>query len=160
MRTQGKLYLKSAVFILVIILVFVCPSGLFASLDLPADAKMYYSMGEKYMAEDNFDMAVLAFEKAVNSAPYWPEAHNSLGEAYVKLLRFDDALNEFDRALNLKKDYPEADKNRRRTMTAIKQYKPMKGSRLRRWHKVAILGGITAAIAIAAALIISSSSLR
>ena len=156
MLAQGNLYLKIAVFISAIILASVCLPAVFASSDMPADAKMYYSMGEKYMAEDNFDMAVLAFEKAVKSAPYWPEAHNSLGEAYVKLLRFDDALNEFDRALNLRKDYLEADKNRRRTMMAIKQYSPMKGSKLKAWQKFAILGAVTAAIAIAAALIISS----
>ena len=65
---------------------------------------------------------------------------------------------EFDKAIELKEDYTQADMNRRRTMMALKQYKPVEGSRLRRWHKAVILGGVTAVIALVSALIILSVS--
>lgn len=159
MWNRERLHPRGAIFAWVIVLAFVAilfvvPS----SLAYSTSAGMYFSMGQKYAAEDDFEMAVLAFEKAVKSSPDWPEAHNALGEAYIKLLRFDDALAEFDRALELREDYTQADMNRRRTMVAVKQYMPMEGTRLRRWHKVAIVGGVTAVIALVSALIIHSVS--
>lgn len=154
-----KLHLRNAVFASIIALTFmVILPGVSASSAPSASAEMYYSMGRGYAVKDDFDMAVVAFEKAVASSLDWPEAHNALGEAYAKLLRFEDALAEFDKALELKKDYMEADMNRRRAMIAVKQYKPMQGSRLRPWHKVAILGIVTAAVAVISAIIVYSTS--
>ncbi|MFC1714224.1 tetratricopeptide repeat protein [Candidatus Poribacteria bacterium] len=159
MWSWEKLHPRGAVFTLVIILAFVVIlPGVSSSPAPSASAELYYSMGQKYAAEESFEMAVIAFEKAVGVAQDWPEAHNALGESYVKLLRFEDALAEFDRALELKPDYPQADKNRRRAMISVERYEPMEGSKLKRWHKVSILGGITAAIALVSALIIYSVS--
>ena len=121
-------------------------------------AEMYYSMGQKYIEEGKFDVAALAFEKAVELSPDWPEAHNALGEAYARLLRFEDAVTEFDKALELRPDYAQAKRNRRRTMMSVERYKPMSGSRLNPWHKIAILGGVTAAIALISALVVYLSS--
>jgi tetratricopeptide (TPR) repeat protein len=132
--------------------------GALSSLAFASGAEMYCYMGQEYMEEGNFDMAALAFEKAVELAPDWPEAHNALGEAYVQLLRFRDAIAEFDRALELRQDYPQARANRRRTMMSVQRYEPMRGSRLSRWHKYAILGGLTAAITVVSALIVYLSS--
>jgi tetratricopeptide (TPR) repeat protein len=134
-----------------IALLSLSPSPAFASV-----AEMYYSMGQEYVEKGNFDMAVLAFEKAVEQAPDWPEAHNALGEAYIELLRFEDAVAEFDKAIELKSDYTQAKLNRRRTMMSLERYKPMEGSRLSNWQKISILGAITAAIAAIAALIVHS----
>ena len=157
MWDREKLHPKDAAFASVIVLTFAAILLGVSSLPISAaGAEMYYSIGQKYVEEDNFDMAVLAFERAVELSPEWPEAHNALGEAYAKLLRFEDAVAEFDKALELKQDYVQAEKNRRKAMTSVKRYAPMEGSRLKRWHKVAILGGITAAIALISALIVYS----
>ena len=159
MRGREKLHPGSDILALVIVIGFVVAlPGVSSSSDPSASAELYYSMGQKYAEKEDFDMAVLAFEKVVGLSPDWPEAHNALGEAYVKLLRFKDALAEFDRTLELRPDYPEADKNRRRAMISVERYEPMEGSRLRRWHKVTILGGVTAVIALVAALIVYSVS--
>lgn len=123
-----------------------------------SSAEMYYSIGQKYMEKSDFDMAALAFEKAVELAPGWPEVHNALGEAYVQLLRFEDAVAQFDKAIELKQDYAQAKVNRRRTMMSVERYKPMRGSRLSRWHKFAILAGITAVITLVSALVVYFSS--
>jgi lipoprotein NlpI len=121
-------------------------------------AEMYYSMGQEYMEKGNFDMAALAFKKAVELAPDWPEAHNALGEAYVRLLSFEEAAAEFDKALELRQEYARAEINRRRTMMAVERYEPMRGSRLARWQKFAILGGITIAITLTGMLVVHFSS--
>ena len=144
---DSVMVLASAIALLSLIL-----SPAFAS-----DAETYYSIGHKYVGKGNFDMAVLAFEKAVELAPDWPEAHNALGEAYVELLRFQDAVAEFDRAIGLKSDYTQAKLNRRRTMMSLERYKPMEGSRLSNWQKITILGAVTAAIAAIVALIVHSA---
>jgi tetratricopeptide (TPR) repeat protein len=160
MRGQKKLRARNISFVSII--VFTCAA--IALLNIPSfpafatSAEMYYAMGQKYMEEGNFDMAALAFEEAVKLVPDWPEAHNALGEAYVQLLRFEDAVAEFDKAIELKNDYTEARTNRRRTIMSVERYKPMKGSRLSRWHKFAILGGITAIVALTSALIVYFSS--
>ncbi len=157
MWDREKLHPRVAVFASVMVLVFIVVlPGVSSSSAPSASAEMYYAMGQKYAAEEDFDMAVIAFEKAVGLSPDWPEAHNALGEAYVKLLRFEDALAEFDRALELRQDYAEADKNRRRAMISVERYEPMKSSRLERWHKVSILGGIIAVIALVSALVVYS----
>jgi type IV pilus assembly protein PilF len=144
-----------------LIIVHTCVIALLSILPSPASAsntEMYYSMGQKYMGKGDFDMAALAFEKVVKLAPDWPEGYNALGEAYVKLLRFDDAVASFDKAIELKSDYTKAKINRRRAIMSVERYKPMKGSRLRPWHKYAILGGITAAVALTVSLIVYFSS--
>ncbi|MBD3184787.1 tetratricopeptide repeat protein [Candidatus Poribacteria bacterium] len=118
--------------------------------------EMYYSMGQKYMDQNKYDLAVLAFKQATEMAPDWPEAHNALGEAYIQLLKFEEALAEFDKALELNPDYIDASINRRRAMMSFERYKPIGASRLKRWQKGAILGGITISIAVVFALIIYS----
>jgi len=123
-----------------------------------SNAEMYYSMGQKYMEEGNFDMAALAFENAVKLAPSWPEAHNALGEVYVQLLRFEEAVASFDKAIELTSDYTKAKSNRRRAIMSVERYKPMEGSKLKSWHKFAILGAITAAVSITVALVVHFSS--
>ena len=154
---QNQTKLRSAIFKLPIVLLFAYLI-VFPPSAPAASAEMYLSMGQGYMSKGNFDMAVHAFEKAVELSPDWPEAHNALGESYIKLLRFEDAVAEFDRALELKPGYSQAEKNRRSAMTAVKQYRPVKASRLRTWHKFAIIGGVTAAIAVISALIVQSLS--
>jgi len=117
-------------------------------------AEMYFSIGQGYVEKSNYDMAALAFEKAVEAAPDWPEAHNALGMAYAQLFRFDEALAQFSKAIELKPDYTEAKINHRRTMMSAERYNPVKGSRLSSWQKFTILGILTMGIAVIAAVTI------
>lgn len=159
MRDQKKLHPTRAS--VASAMVFTFAIALLGASSSPASAsgaEMYYSMGQGYMEKGDFDIAALAFEKAVELAPDWPEAYNALGEAYVQLLRFEDAVAEFDKALELRHDYTQAKINRRRTMMSVERYEPMKGSKLNRWHKVAILSGITVAITLISALVVHLSS--
>lgn len=159
MLNQEKSYSKNTISFPTVFLAFVaiCLLGISSSV-FASSADMYYSMGEDYMVKGSFDMAILAFENVVKLSPDWAEAHNALGEAYTKLLRFDDAVTEFEKAIKIKPDYLEAEKNHRRAMISLDRYKPMKTSRIRRWHKIAIIGGITATIAVISAIIVLSTS--
>lgn len=142
----------------IIVITYFTSIGIFLGVLSPSifasAAEMYYSMGQGYMEKSDYDMAVLAFEKAVEAAPDWPEAHNALGMAYAQLFRFDEALAQFSKAIELKPDYTEAKINHRRTMMAAERYNPVKGSRLSRWQKYTILGILTIGIVVVAAVTI------
>ena len=125
---------------------------------LASTAEVYYSMGQAYMEQGKYDMAILALNKAVESSPDWAEAYNALGEAYVKLLKFDKALAQFNKAIELKPNYTEAKINQQRTTMSLDRYKPAKGSKFNPWQRFIILGLITVAIAATAAFIVYSYS--
>lgn len=108
-------------------------------LDLgSSSAEFYYSIGKEYMQRGKFDLAVMAFQKAVELSPNSAHAHNALGEAYFQVLRFQDALKEFEKALTIKSDYTEAKLNRMRTLRAIERYQPIKSFRPNVWLLVSI----------------------
>jgi len=157
MWAQSKLHLRKALVVFAFAIAFLSSASKCGAASA-SSAEMYYSMGQKYMEKGSFDMAALAFEKAAELSPDWPEAHNALGEAYVQLLRFEDAVAEFDKALELRHNYTQARINRRRTIMSVQRYEPVRGSRLSRWHRFVILGGVTAAIALVSALVVHLSS--
>jgi tetratricopeptide (TPR) repeat protein len=106
-------------------------------------AELYYSMGQKYLDEGKFELAVLSLKNAVQMKPDWAEAHNALGMAYYQLFRFNEAIIEFDRAIQYKPYYTEAKINKNRTMRSLERYEPEKRG-LGIWAKLAIvIGAIT-----------------
>jgi len=117
-------------------------------------AEMYYSLGQKYMSEGNFDLAALSLKKAVDLSPDWAEAHNALGMAYFQLFKFDDAIAQFDKAIALKPYYTEAKINRNRTKNAVERYTPVKTVKINLWSKIAIVISAVALV-VATSIIIS-----
>ena len=115
---------------------------------LASTGEMYYSLGQEYMQKKNYELAILSFSKAVEQDPNWAEAHNALGEAYFFLFKYDEALKEFDKAIELKNDYTLAKINRNRTLRAIDRYEPVKGFKPKLWHKIAVVSGIVAGLAV------------
>jgi len=111
-------------------------------------AEMYYSLGQKYMSDGKFDMAALSLKKAVELAPDWAEAHNALGMSYFQLFKFDEAIAQFDKAIELKPYYTEAKINRNRTKNAVERYEPMKGFKIKTWHKLTVISIVVAAIVV------------
>jgi lipoprotein NlpI len=116
-------------------------------------AEMYYSLGQKYMEEGNFDMASLSLKKAVELSPDWAEAHNALGMAYFQLFKFDNAIAQFDKAIELKPYYTEAKINRNRTKNAVERYTPVKTAKIKLWSKIAIVISAIAVIVVTSILI-------
>ena len=136
------IFMATAIY-LVVAFVILMPQTLSASTE-----EMYYSLGQEYMKKKNYELAVLSFKKAIEQSPNWAEAHNALGEAYFLLLKYDEALKEFDKAIELKSDYTLAKINRNRTIRAIERYEPVKGFKPKLWHKIAIISGIIAVLAV------------
>ena len=122
-------------------------------LSFAETAEMYYTLGQKYMDEGNFDLASLALKKVVELAPDWAEAHNALGMAYFQLFKFDDAITQFDKAIELKPDYTEAKINRNRTKNAVERYEPVKHFKIKTWHKLTVLGVVVVAMVVTSILI-------
>jgi len=118
-----------------------------------SSAEMYYALGQKYMEQGKFSLAVLSLKKAVELSPDWAEAHNSLGMAYYQLFEFDNAIEQFDKAIELNPYYTEAKINKNRTLRSIDRYKPVKDTRLKLWHKFAIVSGILTVVAVTALLV-------
>ena len=116
-------------------------------------AEMYYSLGQKYMEEGNFDMASLSLKKAVELSPDWAEAHNALGMAYFQLFKFDNAIAQFDKAIELKPYYTEAKINRNRTENAVERYTPVKTTKIKLWSKIAIVISAITVIVVTSILI-------
>lgn len=106
-----------------------------------SSAEMYYSLGQKYMEQGKFNLAVLSFKKAIELSPNWAEAYNSLGMAYYQLFEFDDAIKQFDKAIELNPYYTEAKINKNRVLRSIDRYKPVKGG-FKLWHRLAIVSGV------------------
>jgi tetratricopeptide (TPR) repeat protein len=116
-------------------------------------AEMYYSLGQKYTEEGNFDLASLSLKKAVELSPDWAEAHNALGMAYFQLFKFNDAIAQFNKAIELKPYYTEAKINLNRTKNAVERYTPIKTVKITLWSKIAIVSSAIAVIVITSILI-------
>lgn len=129
--------------IYIIILMVSAFFGLSAT-DLLSDnssAEFYYSMGQKYIEQGNFDLAVLSLKKAVELSPDWAEVHNLLGTAYYQLFKFNEAISEFDKAVQLKPYYTEAKINRNRAIRSLERYEPVERG-MSSWKKIAIVLGV------------------
>jgi tetratricopeptide (TPR) repeat protein len=67
--------------------------------------------GEARLAEEDWDAAVAAFQKAIAVAPSSALAHSKLGVAYVHKCQWDDAFTEFSRSVQLDPRYAPAHSN-------------------------------------------------
>jgi lipoprotein NlpI len=134
-----------------VLILYAISVAIFLSISLLSfaeTAEMYYSLGQKYMSDGKFDMAALSLEKAVELAPDWAEAHNALGMSYFQLFKFDEAIAQFDKAIAMKPYYTEAKINRNRTKNAVERYEPVKGFKIKTWHKLTVISIVVAAIVV------------
>jgi tetratricopeptide (TPR) repeat protein len=58
-------------------------------------------MGNVYMAQRRFDLALASFQKAISSDPTYALAHNNLGEALGEGRQYTRALESFNKAISL-----------------------------------------------------------
>ncbi len=68
----------------------------------PEDAKIWYNLGRAYANRPDTRMlpdAAQAFERAVQCAPNWEDAHYELGSVYTRLNRPADAIAQFREAI-------------------------------------------------------------
>lgn len=71
-------------------------------------AKILANIGRLYLKNENYEKAVLEYEKAIALNPQVVEAYNGVGIAYTMLNRFSDAIDAQQKALSLQPDFAEA----------------------------------------------------
>ncbi|MCK4733511.1 MAG: tetratricopeptide repeat protein, partial [Methanophagales archaeon] len=72
----------------------------------------YLSRGNDFYQSNEYELALKAYDKAIELKPDFAEAWNNRGVALGKLGRYDEALKAHDKAIELKPDYAEAWNNR------------------------------------------------
>ena len=68
-------------------------------------------MGAAAAQLEQFDQAIIAFQKALEIRPADAQGYNNMGTAYKMQEQFEEAANCYKRALELKPDYAEAHSN-------------------------------------------------
>jgi tetratricopeptide (TPR) repeat protein len=76
--------------------------------ELPEDARRFRVQAEKAVADKRFLDAIDKYGKALEIAPWWPEAHFNRAVVLAELQNFDSAMVEMKRYLLLKPDAPDA----------------------------------------------------
>jgi len=71
-----------------------------ARLD-PNSARLSQSLGQEYLSQGKFDLAIGAYQQAARSDPKLPEIHLALALIYFELKRYDDAMGEIELELKL-----------------------------------------------------------
>ena len=73
-----------------------------------ATAQTEYNRGVRARVAKDWATAIMAYKRATELRPDFPEAWNELGFALRNQGRYEDSLDAYDRALRLRPDFPEA----------------------------------------------------
>jgi len=64
-------------------------------------ARLRQSLGQEYLLQGKYDLAIDAYRQAARSDPKLPEIHLALALIYLELKRYDDAMEEIELELKL-----------------------------------------------------------
>ena len=64
-------------------------------------AREYYSQGQKYSEKEQYDLAVVQYNKAVKSDPNFAFAWDNMGLCYRKLNRYEEAIKCYKKSLEI-----------------------------------------------------------
>jgi tetratricopeptide (TPR) repeat protein len=71
----------------------------------PSAAYPYNALGIAYLEQANFAYAKLAFQDAIQRAPYWAYARHNLALAYFQTGEYDEAVRTYQMAMRLAPNY-------------------------------------------------------
>ena len=83
-------------------------SALHRTIDISQRAGILTNIGRQYLKNENYEKAVMEYEKALGLVPKIAEAYNGVGIAYVMLRRYSDAIAAQNKALTINPDFAEA----------------------------------------------------
>jgi tetratricopeptide (TPR) repeat protein len=83
-----------------------------AILKTPAIAELYDERGRAYYELNNFESALLDYNKAIELKPEWAEAYNSRGLVYFQTHNITSAIKDFSKAISLAPNQSETYMNR------------------------------------------------
>jgi Flp pilus assembly protein TadD len=67
----------------------------------PNSARVQQALGIEYAAQEKYDLALAAYQKAARSEPKLPEIHLAMALIWLELKKFDEAVSEIDLELQL-----------------------------------------------------------
>ncbi|HXX06311.1 MAG TPA: tetratricopeptide repeat protein [Candidatus Bathyarchaeia archaeon] len=88
------------------------------------DSDLYFKAGNDNMVKENYEDAILNYDKAIEINPSFVSAWNNKGIALSRLKRYEDAINCYDKAIAIEPRHANAWYNK------AKAYRDMGQSRL------------------------------
>ncbi len=79
------------------------------------------NLGAMWFKQRRYQDALILFQSAVSSSPWYAKGHSGVGVALYGLHRYEEALQSFDRALALDPFLEEAQNNRALALNALKK---------------------------------------
>lgn len=67
----------------------------------PDSARLHQALGQEYVVQEKYDLAIAAYQRAARSDSKMPEIHLALALIYLELKRFDEARAEIELELRL-----------------------------------------------------------
>jgi tetratricopeptide (TPR) repeat protein len=67
----------------------------------PDSVRLHQALGQEYVVQEKYDLAIAAYQRAARSDPKLPEIHLALALIYLELKRFDEAIAEIGLELKL-----------------------------------------------------------
>ena len=103
--------MKSKLFIIAGTILLICAivsGGLYISgASSTARYDKLLNLGNKYLLEENYEQAIIAFDKAIKIEPKSVDARLGLAKAYVAVDRTDDAVAVLEEAIEIDPKRPE-----------------------------------------------------
>ena len=88
----------------------------------PLEPEDYCNRGVDFYYKKEYELALKAFDKAIEMKPDYAEAWYNKGITLSKLGRYDEALKAFDKAIEIKPNYAEAWYNKGITLGKLNRY--------------------------------------
>jgi tetratricopeptide (TPR) repeat protein len=89
---------------------------------VPLKPEDYLSRGDDFYQSNEYELALKAYDKAIELKPDYAVAWSNRGFALDELGRYDEALKAYDKAIELKPDYAVAWNNRGVALDTLGQY--------------------------------------
>jgi Tfp pilus assembly protein PilF len=67
----------------------------------PAAARLYQTLGQNYLQQGKYELAILEYQRAIQADPKLPELHLALALIHLEQKRFDEAAKEIELELKL-----------------------------------------------------------
>ena len=99
-RVQNKVTFRKVLLILAVVL---C---LFLTGCRDKSANHYYHRGSDYMIAEEYDQAILCFDKAIKMNPRFAMAYFERGTAYFSKREYDLAISDYNKGIEIAPGHP------------------------------------------------------
>ena len=82
----------------------------------------YNNRGLLFAKDDNLEIALNDFNKALELNAEYPEALSNRGHAFTNQMKYDEAIADLNKAILLRPDFTDAYNNRGRALTSLKKF--------------------------------------